>query len=105
MKSLDLEMVPLKQASLCVNCEMITATLGNCPACGSIALINVSRALSHSHYGAKLHSHAMSRAEFLERPRKHAAHLKVIHLSREGNTSKNSESEATFHFRSHASSR
>ncbi|MBS1852337.1 MAG: hypothetical protein JST79_15635 [Acidobacteria bacterium] len=59
MKSLDLDMVPLQQAGLCVNCEMITATLAKCPACGSVALINIARALSSR--GPKFHAYAVSR--------------------------------------------
>jgi hypothetical protein len=42
--------VPLKQANLCVDCDMITAINTRCPACGSIALLNLDRALARSGY-------------------------------------------------------
>jgi hypothetical protein len=41
-----LSLVPLQMASLCLDCEMITATNGRCVACGSVALLSVARTLS-----------------------------------------------------------
>jgi hypothetical protein len=46
----NLGLVPLRQASLCLDCEMITAAHTNCAACGSSALLNVARALSRPGY-------------------------------------------------------
>ena len=46
MKTSNPSVVPLRQASLCLDCEMITVAPTSCPACGSVALLNVSRALS-----------------------------------------------------------
>ncbi|HUK26498.1 MAG TPA: hypothetical protein VLV49_18110 [Terriglobales bacterium] len=47
-----LSMVPLAQANLCLDCEMITAARGLCRACGSTALMSVSRALSRPGVGS-----------------------------------------------------
>jgi hypothetical protein len=41
----NLSLVPLRQASLCLDCETITSAQTNCHACGSRALLNVARAL------------------------------------------------------------
>jgi len=41
------DLVPLRRASLCLDCETITAAHTNCLACGSQALLNIARALSH----------------------------------------------------------
>jgi hypothetical protein len=38
--------VPLRKASLCMDCEMLTIGLTHCLACGSRALLSVDRALS-----------------------------------------------------------
>ncbi len=46
MKSSGLSLIPLPLASLCLDCEMITAAHGRCVACGSSALLNVARTLS-----------------------------------------------------------
>jgi hypothetical protein len=40
-------LVPLQQASLCVDCETITATHSNCLACGSKALLNIATVLNN----------------------------------------------------------
>jgi len=45
VNTLDLSLVPLRQASLCLDCETITTAHTNCHACGSRALLNVARAL------------------------------------------------------------
>ena len=45
MNTLNLSLVPLRQASLCLDCETITTAHTNCHACGSRALLNVARAL------------------------------------------------------------
>ncbi|MGA8270067.1 MAG: hypothetical protein WB919_00805 [Candidatus Sulfotelmatobacter sp.] len=47
MSTLNLSLVPLRQASLCLDCETITTAHTNCHACGSQALLNVARALDH----------------------------------------------------------
>lgn len=41
----NLSLVPLRQASLCLDCETITTADTNCHACGSRALLNVSQVL------------------------------------------------------------
>ncbi len=46
MNTSNLSLVPLRQASLCLDCETITTAHTNCHACGSGALLNVARALS-----------------------------------------------------------
>lgn len=46
MNTSNLSLVPLQQASLCLDCETITAAQTNCHACGSRALLNIARALS-----------------------------------------------------------
>ncbi len=46
MKTTNRNFVPLNQASLCLDCEMVTAAPNSCPACGSGALMSISRALS-----------------------------------------------------------
>jgi hypothetical protein len=40
-------LVPLQQASLCIDCETITAAHTNCLACGSKALLNIARVLNN----------------------------------------------------------
>jgi hypothetical protein len=40
-------LVPLQQASLCIDCETITATHTNCLACGSKALLNIATVLNN----------------------------------------------------------
>lgn len=47
MKPANLSVVPFQQASLCLDCETITAAHTNCLACGSRALLNIARVLSH----------------------------------------------------------
>jgi hypothetical protein len=45
MRSLNL--IPLQHAAFCVNCEVISESLhGHCAACGSSALISLSRVLA-----------------------------------------------------------
>lgn len=46
MNTADLNLVPLKLATLCLDCETITAGHMHCHACGSRALLNIARALS-----------------------------------------------------------
>jgi len=42
----NLNVVPLQKAGLCLDCEAITAAHSNCLACGSRAMLNISRILS-----------------------------------------------------------
>jgi hypothetical protein len=63
MKTSCRNFVPLRQASLCLDCEMISDTAVACPACGSAALMNMARALgnagqSHGAYVGPLPDHA-----------------------------------------------
>jgi hypothetical protein len=46
MNASNLSFIPLRQASLCLDCEVITLGHTRCMACGSSALLNVDRALS-----------------------------------------------------------
>ena len=46
MNSSKHSLVPLQAASLCLDCEIITAAHGRCIACGSAALLNIARALN-----------------------------------------------------------
>jgi hypothetical protein len=41
----NISLIPLRQASLCLDCETITTGHTTCHACGSGALLNVARAL------------------------------------------------------------
>jgi len=50
------DLVPLQQASLCLDCETITAAHSNCHACGSRALLNIARALDQPGYRTTFHS-------------------------------------------------
>lgn len=49
MNTSNLSLVPLRQASLCLDCETIMTARTNCHACGSRALLNVARALDREH--------------------------------------------------------
>jgi len=46
MKALKISLVPLRLASLCLDCDMITPAQRRCMACGSAALMNLARTLS-----------------------------------------------------------
>jgi hypothetical protein len=46
MNSSTQSLIPLQAANLCLDCETITAAHARCVACGSVALLNVARALS-----------------------------------------------------------
>jgi hypothetical protein len=52
MNTSDLGLVPLRQASLCLDCDMITTAQTHCFACGSVALMNLARTLN-GNTGAK----------------------------------------------------
>jgi hypothetical protein len=41
-----LDLVPLQQASLCLDCDMITASYSRCFACGSTALMSLAKILN-----------------------------------------------------------
>lgn len=56
MNALSLSFVPLQQANLCLDCEMVTAAHTNCPACGSVALLSISRALARPGYAGLRHA-------------------------------------------------
>jgi len=57
MKSSNLSFVPLSQASLCLDCEMITAETMSCAACGSSALMNVARTLGQPRHTRRFAAH------------------------------------------------
>jgi hypothetical protein len=44
----NVSLVPLQQASLCMDCETITAGYTHCLGCGSRALLNLARVLSQN---------------------------------------------------------
>lgn len=46
MNASTLSLVPLQQASLCLDCDMITTGHTYCSACGSTGLLNLARTLS-----------------------------------------------------------
>lgn len=48
MNASTLSLVPFQQASLCLDCEMITAAHTHCSVCGSVALLNLARTLNGS---------------------------------------------------------
>lgn len=50
MNKLNPSLIPLQRASLCLDCEVITPAQKSCLACGSVALLNVARALSGPQY-------------------------------------------------------
>jgi hypothetical protein len=46
MNTSEFSLVPLQKASLCLDCEMITAAQTKCLACGSVALMYLARTLN-----------------------------------------------------------
>jgi hypothetical protein len=50
MNTSKLSLVPLGQASLCLDCDMITSAHTHCCACGSVALLNLARTLNAGEY-------------------------------------------------------
>jgi len=50
MNVTKLSLVPLQQANLCLDCDMITAAHTHCCACGSVALLNIARTLNGEEY-------------------------------------------------------
>jgi hypothetical protein len=58
MNASNLSLVPLQQASLCLDCETITAANTNCHACGSRALLNIARALDQPVYRASFRNNS-----------------------------------------------
>lgn len=53
MNTSELSIVPLHQATLCLDCDMITVGGSHCRACGSVALLNLARTLNrHSSAGS-----------------------------------------------------
>jgi len=48
------DIIPLAEAILCESCQQITrARNGHCPACGSTALVNLSKVLNRVEVEAK----------------------------------------------------
>jgi hypothetical protein len=72
MEPSNLSLVPLQQASLCLDCETITAAQTKCHACGSRALLNLARALDEPGY---LHSFRPDTAVIHAALAKHAPRL------------------------------
>ena len=54
MNTSKLNHVPLGQASLCMDCDTITASHTRCLICGSVALLNVAKALNGDEYADPL---------------------------------------------------
>jgi hypothetical protein len=46
MKASKISLIPLRLASLCLDCDVITPAQGRCLACGSVALMNLARTLN-----------------------------------------------------------
>jgi hypothetical protein len=53
MNNSNIDLVPLQQASLCLDCEGITAAHTTCLCCGSQALLNVARILNERTFDAR----------------------------------------------------
>jgi hypothetical protein len=51
METIKFSLVPLRQASLCLDCDMISAAHTHCAACGSVALLNLARTLDGKGFG------------------------------------------------------
>ena len=49
-------LVPLQHASLCLDCDVISAAHADCPACGSRALLSIARALNRPAYTSVLYN-------------------------------------------------
>jgi len=81
MKISELSLVPLRYASLCLDCETITAAHINCHACGSRALLNVARALNRPHVSDQACSGRTAVVQMGPRVR-HTSHRGVPGLSR-----------------------
>jgi|ERR1700729_1910851 len=63
-------LVPLQQASLCVDCETITAAHTNCLACGSKALLNIAQVLNNRRPSVLAHEDRPSVLQMsVQRPR------------------------------------
>jgi hypothetical protein len=54
MNTSKLSLVPLGQASLCLDCDMITSAHTHCFACGSVALLNLARTLNGGEYSSQM---------------------------------------------------
>jgi hypothetical protein len=54
MNTSTLSLVPLQQASLCLDCDMITPAHTHCSACGSAALLNLARTLNGGEYARQI---------------------------------------------------
>lgn len=50
MNSDSPSLVPLRHASLCLDCDVISAAQTNCIACGSSALLSIARTLGRPGY-------------------------------------------------------
>ncbi|HTR65431.1 MAG TPA: hypothetical protein VMH85_06640 [Terriglobales bacterium] len=48
-------LVPLQHASLCLDCDVISAAHADCPACGSRALLSIARALNRPGFTSVLY--------------------------------------------------
>lgn len=72
MNTSNLSLVPLHQASLCLDCETITAAQSNCHACGSRALLSIARVLNQPGYRAFFHREqtAIARISPMHPPRR-----------------------------------
>jgi hypothetical protein len=49
-------LVPLRQASLCMDCETISSAHSHCHACGSRALMNIANTLDRTGHHSFLHA-------------------------------------------------
>jgi hypothetical protein len=76
MKASNLSFVPLNQASLCLDCEMITVGTSACVACGSSAVMNVARTLGQPRHTRRFTAHT-AHSRHVERRAFFAQHNRV----------------------------
>jgi hypothetical protein len=73
-----ISLVPLQQAFLCMDCEMITAANSRCIACGSAALLNVAKALNGDEYAEPMQPELVTVASV---PARHVRQAKVLYAT------------------------
>jgi hypothetical protein len=81
MNTSKLSLVPLCQASLCMDCDMITAADTHCIACGSAALLNLAKALNGEEYTDLVQPQLVAPANF---PGQRVRRVRILHHSDAG---------------------
>jgi hypothetical protein len=77
MNKSGLSFVPLQQASLCLDCEMITSAQTHCFACGSVALMNLARTLNGNAAAGQLRGELFVVGKNSPRPKQPAAFTSI----------------------------